>query len=404
MTPPGYLVAPGGGSAPGLYLEGTRLGFWSGGVWRTYLDNGGNFIFTGPGVEQTSIAEGTTRLAYLATDGVLGGQVYRSGLWRRTWWTDNDSGAMFAGPSGEVMLHEHGLSMTAYTLAEIAPSYNTKAVGFFASRDQAITNSSLARARIWGGYDMNATAVGADGDVKSMLQMEIGIDGDGVIASNNRPCLQMEYIPASAIFGLTKQFRLGGFNLVHFDMVSEGGFPSMFIVGAGQTNLLNNTMVDRLLPGSGANTIGSSQQKFEAVYAKTVYADTVIAPSFTGQNTVGAELRMSGYWMDASTYHTWGTNMAWTAAINDGFYNPSLPKRLTADTTGFYRISYSVFYSAYEHFNFVRVYAAGGGSYYDTLHSQTASRGATAAGDLWLSAGQFVELWCTPGNGWTDWA
>ena len=103
---------------------------WAG-VWRTYLDNGGNFIFTGPGVEQTSIAEGTTLLAYLATDGVLGGQVYRSGLWRRTWWTDNDSGAMFAGPSGEVMLHEYGLSMTAYTLAEIAPSYNTKAVGFF---------------------------------------------------------------------------------------------------------------------------------------------------------------------------------------------------------------------------------------------------------------------------------
>ena len=108
---------------------------------------------------------------------------------------------------------------------------------------------------------MNAAAVGADGDVKSMLQMEIGIDGDGVIASNNRPCLQMEYIPASAIFGLTKQFRLGGFNLVHFDMVSEGGFPSMFIVGAGQTNLLNNTMVDWLLPGSGANTIWSVAAK-----------------------------------------------------------------------------------------------------------------------------------------------
>ncbi|MFN8466259.1 MAG: hypothetical protein U0X20_11950 [Caldilineaceae bacterium] len=402
LTPPGYLVAPGGGSAPGLYLEGTRLGFWSGGVWRTYLDNGGNFIFTGPGVEQTSIAEGTTRLAYLATEGVLGGQVYRSGLWRRTWWTDNDSGAMFAGPSGEVMLHEHGLSMTAYTLAEIAPSYNTKSVGFFASREQAITNNSLARARIWGGYNMNATAVGADGDVKSMLQMEIGIDGDGVIASNNRPCLQMEYIPVSSIFGLAKQFRLGGFNLVHFDMVSDGGFPSMFIVGAGQTFLQNNTVVDRLLPGSGANTVGSAQSKFEAVYAKTVYADTVIAPSFTGQNTVGTELRISGYSMDASTYHTWGTNMPWTAVINDGFYNASLPKRLTADTTGFYRISYSVLYSAYEHFNFVRVYAAGGGSYYDTLHSQTTNMAATAAGDLWLTAGQYIELWCTPGNGFTS--
>ena len=85
-----------------------------------------------------------------------------------------------------------------------------------------------------------------------------------------------------------------------------------------------------------------SNSKFEAVYAKTVYADSVIAPSFTGQNTVGCELRQDNYWMDASTYHTWGHNMAWTPAVNDGFYNPANPKRVTVDATGFYRISYSV--------------------------------------------------------------
>lgn len=46
--------------------------------------------------------------------------------------------------------------------------------------------------------------------------------------------------------------------------------------------------------------------------------------------------------------------MAWTPAINDGFYNGANPKRLTCDVTGFYRISYSVRYAQYEHFNFVR--------------------------------------------------
>ena len=86
--------------------------------------------------------------------------------------------------------------------------------------------------------------------------------------------------------------------------------------------------------------------KFEAVYAKTVYADTVIAPSFTGQNTVGASCARINYWMDASTYHTWGHNMAWTPAVNDGFYNSANPKRLTVDATGFYRISYSVQFRA----------------------------------------------------------
>lgn len=395
-----HLVGDDTVSGNGLFATGSKLGFRSGDTWKTYLDNTGSFYFTAAPVIP---ADGDTMIGYFpeGDDRVLGGKVYQSGTWRKTWWTDDATGIMYAGPSGEVMLHEYGLSMTAYKGTEIAPTYNTKAVGFFADKDAAKANANLARARIWGGYNVDKEAIGTFNEVRSMLQLEIGIDNDGVIASNNRPFLSMRYVPREADLGMSKQLNVGGFNYVFYDLVPEGIHPSQFVVNAKQSTFLNVAAVDELRPNGGPKRIGAPTYQFEAVYAKTVYADTIIAPSFTGQNTVGCELRHDDYWFPGTgNYEVWGELMAWNVVRDDaGFYNGANPKRITADSTGWYRISYSVDYYQYEHFLFVRVFAANGSSWYDTLFAQSVSNHASAAGDVYLQVGQYIELWQTALNG-----
>ena len=47
LIPPDYLKAPAGGAAPGLYMNGTQLGFWKAGAWNTYLGQRRQFLFLG---------------------------------------------------------------------------------------------------------------------------------------------------------------------------------------------------------------------------------------------------------------------------------------------------------------------------------------------------------------------
>ena len=242
----------------------TRLGFWSGGVWRTYLDDGGNFIFTGPGRgadvdRRGDDAAGVSGDALVCWAGRCTVRGCGAGPGGRTM----RFGAMYAGEDGEVLLHEYGLSLTGLLWPKLRRPTTPRQSGSLLRGDQ-ITNVNTGQSADLGRLQHEpAAAVGADGDVKSMLQLEIGIDGDGVIASNNRPCLQIEYIPEMAMLRVeSKQFRLASFNLVQFDMVSDGLNPSLVVVIAEQTDAGEQddggSASARVV---GAKTIGSSQQQ-----------------------------------------------------------------------------------------------------------------------------------------------
>ena len=138
------------------------------------MDSGGNFYFSAaPAVP----AEGDTQLAYFA-GGTYNGQLYSGKLagklytllikdesnnpiaaedgtfWHKTWWADNCDRCAACWPRGEVMLHNWGLSIIAYTEDDITPSNNVKAVSFFDDVPSAIANVERAerasgRVGIW---------------------------------------------------------------------------------------------------------------------------------------------------------------------------------------------------------------------------------------------------------------
>jgi hypothetical protein len=87
------------GRAAGLYMDATRMGYWNGTAWRTYMNSSGQFYFAG---------SSTTGLLWDGT--YLGGK--NGGDWQ--WRARASDGKLMAG-EGSVVLDEDGLTINSYT-------------------------------------------------------------------------------------------------------------------------------------------------------------------------------------------------------------------------------------------------------------------------------------------------
>lgn len=344
------LAGPG---AVGLYGYGDRFGFWDGEAWTTYLDDGGNFTF-----KAGADSEGSTKLTYVVdyTETLgdppvtyhygarLGAQRYSGSYvpagWKYTWYADGDTGALIAGADGEVVLHNYGISLVGYTGTEVSPLYNTKSLAFFRTQAEALTNVSLAHARIWGGIDIDKDSVDADANPESILQLEIGVDGAGagVIASSDRPHIALMYMPEMEQSGSDRTLRMAGWNRIEIKADADMPTSGAIFLNAVEVNVGATLKVSDLLPNpGGAKSIGMNASKYEDIYVKRIHADEVLAPQFTGRNTVGAKVSIGG----TSLNHGANLISPWTEVRDESnFYSGGANNdRLTADADGWYYVT-----------------------------------------------------------------
>lgn len=109
----GLLTAAPTPAGAGLHLGSTLMGFYSGGKWRTYMDNSGNFLFRGAASASVNVgglwwntSTGQLQGGYFAP---LAGPDY--GTYNVQWYTDAVSGSIYAG-TGAVEIGRNGMQVS----------------------------------------------------------------------------------------------------------------------------------------------------------------------------------------------------------------------------------------------------------------------------------------------------
>lgn len=119
----GLLTAAPTPAGNGLHLGSTLMGFYSGGQWRTYMDNSGNFLFRGAPSASVNVGG----LWWNPSTGQLQGGYYAPavgpayGSYNVQWYTDAVSGAIYAG-GGVVSIDTSGLTIKTTSSTYSAPS------------------------------------------------------------------------------------------------------------------------------------------------------------------------------------------------------------------------------------------------------------------------------------------
>lgn len=108
----GLLTAAPTPAGNGLHIGSTLMGFYSGGQWRTYMDNSGNFLFRGAPSASVNVgglwwntSTGQLQGGYFAP---LAGPAY--GTYNVQWYTDAVSGSIYAG-TGAVEIGKNGVQV-----------------------------------------------------------------------------------------------------------------------------------------------------------------------------------------------------------------------------------------------------------------------------------------------------
>lgn len=108
----GLLTAAPTPAGAGLHLGSTLMGFYTGGQWRTYMDNSGNFLFRGAPSASVNVgglwwntSTGQLQGGYFAP---LAGPAY--GTYNVQWYTDAVSGSIYAG-TGAVEIGKNGVQV-----------------------------------------------------------------------------------------------------------------------------------------------------------------------------------------------------------------------------------------------------------------------------------------------------
>lgn len=116
----GFLDSPAAGSPAGLYMTGTRMGYWNGSAWATYMDNLGRFSF---GVNQRIYYDGTKLYGKNSSN-------------VEQWSVSSTTGILTAG-GGDVILWDRGLDIVTENNAfnpsnRVAFLYNGNEYGYVA--------------------------------------------------------------------------------------------------------------------------------------------------------------------------------------------------------------------------------------------------------------------------------
>ena len=108
----GLLTVAATPAGTGLHLGSTQLGFYSGGQWRTYMDNSGNFLFRGAPSASVNVGG----LWWNTSTGQLQGGYFAPaagpnyGTYNVQWYTDAVSGSIYAG-TGAVEIGKNGVQV-----------------------------------------------------------------------------------------------------------------------------------------------------------------------------------------------------------------------------------------------------------------------------------------------------